>query len=193
MLKKGQVDDTTLMVIAVILIIIGGVFFGLLSKAHSEQLNEEKTIFLERDEGIIDTELMTLDLLTILDLQITENYTFQELSTLFPENYPEIQDTFLTDQNLVSQGAFNKKLGCEQIIFDKFDEILYPTYDNFWYIEAYIENSAGVAEPIFYCTPHDYSQIYYTLVRIPSKDTENTIVITLGVTEWTKKQHGWHF
>ncbi len=176
MLKKGQVDDFVLLGIAIVLIIIGGIFFAVLSKTHSDELNANKQVFIESETGMMDTNLLTLDLLTILDTQISEKYTFQQiiLESTDPDKQAELSE-YLT--------LYNSESYCQLSIINILESGLLDT-NNGWKIEVF-----DGEERVFYCSPASVTSDTTTSVMVPSKDTSKQLEIRY-TTQWTKKQHG---
>ena len=171
--KKAQVDDMWDVVTGVVLIIIGVVILTVLTNAHASSVEQSR---LESTES----NNLQIDLLNLMKLELNDQYTFAKLSSYFPQNYPEIQDNFMN--TYVSQGVLNKKLGCEQALFDPINDMFYPVYGNKWYVQGYIEDGDDVTQ-IFYCTPHDFPIVQSTFVKIPSQDPNQHVVIFFGVTE----------
>tara|TARA_Y100000310_G_C20675689_1_gene812903 strand:- start:1013 stop:1549 length:537 start_codon:yes stop_codon:yes gene_type:complete len=177
MLKKGQVDDKVLIIIAIILIIIGSVFFGILSKTHSDRLNEEKTVFLESEEGIFDTQLLTLDLLTILDTQVTDNYNFQEIimTTDYLSNLPE--DTVsLSEHEIYNYVTFHETINaCNLELFNLLDSALQDAYSN-WQIYVYEGE-----EKLFYCGTGGVTSDTSTRIKVPASEAFKTMEIEFTI------------
>jgi hypothetical protein len=172
MLKKGQVDDMVLIIIAAILIIIGSVFFAVLSHTHSDKLNQDKQVFLETGEGVIDIQLLTIDLLTILDININEEYTLQQL-ILEAENAQRSGDNLKKEQ-LSEYFYFDSDLvECKPELNIFLKSVFLHSYTD-WTIEIYDDS-----EKIMFCG-EDASE-YSSKIKIPSKDPLKTLEVVLLV------------
>lgn len=165
--KKGVFDDSTEIIFSIIIIIIGiGLLFVLhdMSKFRVDQARES-TI------ESYDPKLSGTDLLNVAKLQITDDYTFADIVSKMPDNDPTLLNGILKQY-------FNNKLGCDNQLYNKLDEVLTPVYGENWIIYIHKDN-----EMIFFCSPitFDFSTSSTNNMTLPTSTPGQNVLLSLEV------------
>jgi len=175
--KKGQTEDNIEMVLCIIGIVIGVVVLTI-AKAdfESSAAGVKQSVVLERNEiQSVDTQLMGTDLLNVLRLQVSQEYTFGELVAHLPENYPEVQDTSLAG---LVQGP--GEMTCTTELYNELNNYLEPVYGDDWFIT--VISSSEVT--IFHCTPK-YAVLpgseYFWQAYLPTTNPDEQVLVILQV------------
>lgn len=174
--KKAQSEDTFEYILVSIAIVIGII---VLTLGHNfkefsvdqamQNLNPDVTDIQSYDSKFIPT-----DLKNILSLQVSDDYTFAELISHMPENYPNIQDQTLL------KSTINNRLGCNEQLFNALNAQLSPVYSDKWVILVYSEGNY-----IFICPNNiflrDYFDVGIANLTLPSLDPNENLDVVLNI------------
>ncbi|MDP3728859.1 MAG: hypothetical protein Q8R18_05420 [bacterium] len=172
--KKAQVEDNLEFVLSIIIIIIGVVALTIAKADYNSSVDEAKNAL----HG--ETELIGTDLLNLLKLPVSEEYTFGELIAHLPTNYPIIQEESL--RPIIKEGIISSEMTCSTELLNIIHNYLEPVYGDDWFITVInIKN-----ENIFRCTPRYTAQLpgedkYYWQVYLPTVNPEEQVLVILEV------------
>ena len=171
MLNKGQSEDMFEYILVSIAIIVGIVVLTLGHNYHEfsvqsamQKISPDVTNIQSYDSSFLGT-----DLKNILDLQVSEDFTFAELISHLPEG---------NNPSLLDQSVFNGVFSCNDELFNLLNLQLDQVYSDNWIITVY-----SGKERIFICTPifFDYSTFSIASMTIPSSDPKTNLEVKLEV------------
>tara|TARA_Y100000310_G_C20680119_1_gene815428 strand:- start:2558 stop:3109 length:552 start_codon:yes stop_codon:yes gene_type:complete len=178
--KKAQTEDTTEIIVAVILLIIGVAIMYFLTFAHGVSLMDVKDMVVTPKDKIlsVDSKSMGTDLTNTLRLPITEEYTFGEILAMVPENHPDVKDSWLVDEKYFDQTLFTDRLFCDQTLKNKLIAYLNPVYDDEWFIKVYEGEDL-----IFVCYDAgiQWGEEVKANITIPTTDPSQTLLVDMEV------------
>lgn len=148
--KKAQSEDAFEYILVAVVIVVGII---VLTLGHNfkefsvhqamNSLSPDVTEIQSYDSSFIAT-----DLENVLDLQVSNEYTFAELISHMPDNYPEIKDSTLSNLLIQENTVTVDKLYCSQQLFNFLNSQLEPVYYSNWFISVYHDSQL-----IFFCSP----------------------------------------
>ncbi|MBS3170960.1 hypothetical protein J4223_04235 [Candidatus Woesearchaeota archaeon] len=179
--KKGQSEDVFEYILVSIAIVVGII---VLTMGHNYKEfsvdNAMQTISADSsDIQSFDMSFLGTDLKNILDLQVSDEYTFAELISRMPDNYPDINDKSLFE-GLLDQALISNRLSCDEQLFNILNEKLDQVYSDNWIIFVYSDD-----EMIFFCSSilFDYSKVSSAKITLPSINPNNNVDVVLEVYE----------
>jgi hypothetical protein len=178
--KRGELDNFVDYFIGVVFLVIGLIIIAQVTFSSSIDITERVEHFFYSETELLsfETKFIGTDLINILKLEVDEEYTFGEMLSYIPRNYPDQQDSFLFDGLLTQH--FSDRMSCDEGLYDLLDENLSPVYGEKWLITLKDEDD----ELVFFCTPITFELISwpdYGEFTIPLQDTSKTAVVRLEV------------
>jgi hypothetical protein len=167
--KKAQSEDTFEYIMVSIAVVVGilVITFGHNAKEFSI---DAATNALTSDTEILsyDSTFISTDLKNILDIQVSEEYTFAELISRMPA---------ISNSDLLKKYS-NNVLGCNEELFNLLNAQLEPVYSDNWIVYVFKND-----EMLFFCTPivFDYSTKFSSNMTIPSLDPKVNLDVRLEV------------
>jgi len=172
--KKAQSEDVFEYILLVSIGIVVGIVILTMGHNHQEFSVQSAMQTISADSTDIQSFDMTFlgtDLKNILDLPVSEDYTFAELISRMP---------YEDNSNLLDQSLINDVYSCNDELFNILNEQLDPVYSDNWMIQVYSGD-----EIIFFCTPitFDYSTSSSAKMTLPSTNPNNNLDVILEVYE----------
>lgn len=178
--RKAQTEDTTEIIVAVVLLIVGVAIMYFLSIGHGMTLEGAKDFVFTPEDKIlsVDAKFMGTDLTNTLRLPITEDYTFGEILAMVPENHPQVKDQWLIDQKYWDQTMFTDRLFCDETLKNKLITYLNPSYGDEWFIKVYEGEDI-----IFVCYDAgiQWGDQVLANITLPTTDPSQTILVEMEV------------
>ena len=178
--KRGELDNLVDYAIGGFFLLIGLIIIALVTFQTNIDITEkvEHFFYSETDLLSFETNFIGTDLLNVLRLEVNEEYTFGELLSYAPRNYPDKEDDFLFEGLLTQH--FSNRMSCDEELYNLLDEKLSPVYGERWFISLTDEDD----ELIFFCTPIIVELISwpaYGEVTILLQDTNKVATVKLEV------------
>ena len=178
--KKGELDNLVDYLVGAVFLIIGLIIIAQFTFATSVDISERVEHFFISETELLsfETNFMGTDLINILRLEVNEEYTFGEILSYIPRNYPDKQDDFLFEGLLTQH--FSDRMSCDEELFNLLDEKLSPVYGEKWFISV----KDGEDELVFFCTPIIAELVSwpdYAELTIPLQDSDKTALVRLEV------------
>lgn len=179
--KRGQAEDGIETVVAIIGIIIGIVFLYVAQSAYTFSIDSAKdTLSFETSEiNSIDSKFIEIDLLNLMKLPINDKYTFGEIISQLPENYPEITNPDFSNGILVETDyGTDSVLVCDTDMYNKLKEYFSPIYGDQIPVISVVDNSY---RSIFLCPLLYYDALASGNMTLPSSDPDNSLYVIMEV------------